>query len=93
MKTWKEIQNLLSLVKGKGKGKGAFNGNCNWCGKEGHRPRECKEFDKVMEARRAQGKGGGKDSGNKGGWKGGGNNNWRGNKGGGKGGWKDGKRG
>ena len=77
----------MSLVKGKGKGKSGFTGKCNYCLQEGHRQRECKEFDKVMEARRAQGKAG---KGGKGdGYKGyGGNGGWRNDKGGGKGDWR-----
>ena len=40
---------ILSMVKGKGKGKSAPI-ICSHCHKAGHRLREFKEFDKVMEA-------------------------------------------
>ena len=57
------IQELYSLVKGKGKGKGG-KGACSHCGSPDHFLRQCKEFDKVMEARRAEK--GGKNGGGKG---------------------------
>ena len=53
-----------------GKGKGDFDGMCEFCKEYGHRKRDCKELDKVMAARRAAGtspprgfKGGGKAAG------------------------------
>jgi hypothetical protein len=55
-------------AKGGGKGKGGtFNGNCNHCGKFGHRASECYQKDKDMnEYRKGLGKGGGKGPGGKG---------------------------
>lgn len=76
-------KNVGALGKG-GKGGGKGEIICNHCGKKGHILRECREFDKVMEQRRAQGKAKGKGKNNaKGGWdqfsyKG----NWSGPKGG-----------
>ena len=78
---------LCSFLKGGGKGSkgggGEFEGNCNHCGKRGHRLRDCWEKDKEMQQK---GKGKGKDGG-KGGGLGGGvsKGQWGGGVGGGKG--------
>ena len=44
----------MSLIKGKSKGKGAFQGNCNHCGQTGHKKWQCPELDKIMAERRKQ---------------------------------------
>ena len=74
---------------GTGSGAGApaapgtpFAGRCNHCNMEGHRKSECPELDKIMNARRAAGMGGG----NKGNGKGYGGGGYNGSKGSGKGG-------
>ena len=75
--TSESISQVLSLMKGKGKGKaqggwhqapggnqGGFQGSCGHCGKWGHRQNQCRDFDKVMEQYRTEkgkSKGKGKD--------------------------------
>eukprot|EP00974_Lingulodinium_polyedra_P032698 3147672-Lingulodinium_polyedra.AAC.1 len=44
--------NLFAL---KGKGKGQFNGACNFCGAWGHKASECRKKDAVMAEWRAKG--------------------------------------
>ena len=93
--TLETLSNLMSLIKGgKGQGKDGAKGKgkgepwCSHCWTPGHRLRECKEFDKVMEQRRAETKakgkgwqkGKGKDQYGKG-WQSGGMNTQWGNKG------------
>ena len=49
----------------KGGGKGGFAGNCNYCGKYGHRKSECWTLTQALgKGKGAEGKGKGKDSGN-----------------------------
>lgn len=93
-----EAEKELYAMKGGGKGKGKFDGNCNHCGKYGHRASNCWQKDKEMAEWRGGGKGAEKGKGfEKGyekGFKGGGKGYQqkgygKGNKGGGKTFWFD----
>ena len=70
--TQEKFDMIMSFVKGGGKGGkgggGKFEGNCNHCGKWGHRLRDCWEKDKEMQQK---GKGKGKEGGKGGGFSGG----------------------
>lgn len=55
---------LMAMFKGKGKGKGkGFQGNCNYCGKWGHRASECRSKGKGYFGNKGYDKGKGKGKG------------------------------
>ena len=53
-----EERQWAPLFGGKGAGVPFFDGDCNHCGKHGHRKMHCPELDKELAARRAAAAGG-----------------------------------
>ena len=67
--TQESDEEMNYMHKGKAKGKGKFQGNCNYCGKYGHRLNECWAKDQDMKGKgKGQWQKGEQYKGGKGGW-------------------------